>query len=175
MFATLPKFFAAILTLCVFMVVGASVAVANPSQAQGTAGITILESLEVAEQQPMHFGYVHRPSEGTNTLVLGYNDDSVITQGSGDAQYVDGTSSSGMYLVSGAPEQSIQLSVFADDFEDSSIVLEDTFIQGQDSEAVAQLDDAGQFLAGIGGVITIDSDAPVGDHTTDVYVTVEYE
>lgn len=174
MFADTSKVLAAAVAIVVVMFAGSSVAFAQ-AQAQSSAGITILESLEVTEQQAMDFGYVHRPSSGENTLELSYDDDSVIAQGSGDAHLVDGTSSSGLYQVAGSPDRAIQMSVSADDFEDSSIVLESAFIEGPDSEAVGYLDGSGQFTAGVGGVVTIDSDASLGQHDTDVFVTVEYE
>ena len=172
---TFRKVFATALTFALVSVVGISVATAGEAQAEGTASIGILESLEVTEQEPMNFGYVHRPSEGENTLVLSHQGDEVEANGSGDAQYVDGSSTSGVYSIAGEPERSVQMSVIAEDFEDSSIHLEETFIDGSEDESVGQLDDSGQYEAGIGGVVTIDSDASVGNHTTDVMVTVEYE
>lgn len=175
MFESTAKILAALAAVAVVMTGTISVAAAGGAEAQGSAGITVLESLQVTEEASMDFGYVHRPSEGENTLELTYDDDTVTTNGSGDAHYVEGTSSSGLYRISGTPEQAIQMSVAADDFEDPSIVLEDAFIDGYSNESSGYLDESGEYAAGVGGVVTIESDASLGEHTTDVFVTVDYE
>lgn len=164
----------ATLTAVAIMVLGFS-ATAVAGEAEGSASITILESLAVSEETPMDFGYVHRPSQGSNTLELNPEDGTVETNGSGDAQAVDGTSTSGVFAIQGAPEQAIQMSVSVVDFEDPSISFDEAFIDGPSDVASTFLDEEGQHSAHVGGLVTIDADAQKGTHITDVHVTVEYE
>lgn len=152
-----------------------AVSTASAASVESSAGITVLESLQVSETSSVDFGYVHRPSEGQNTLTLHHADDSVTTDGDGDAQYVAGSSSSGLYLIEGAPERGIQMSVDIQDFDDPGLTLEEAHIDGSTDEASGYLDSSGQHSAGVGGVLTIDADAEVTTHTTDVEVTVDYE
>ena len=165
---TLSKALAAVITIgCV------SVSFAN--ETTGSAGITILESLAVTEQAPVDFGHVHRPSQGSNLLTLSYSGDSVSTNGDGDALTVDGTSSSGAYLIQGQPDQEIQMSVTITDFADPGISLQEAHIDGLTDTAGGFLDNQGAHAAGVGGVVSISFDASLGTHSTDVHVTVEYE
>lgn len=169
-FKVLAAALAAILTLGV-----GSVAAADGAQTESSASITILESLDVTQQQAMDFGHVHRPNQGQNTLMLAHDDDTVTTEGTGDAEYVEGTSSNGLFEIQGSADETIQMSVVAGDFEDASISLDETFIDGYDDEATGILDESGHHTAGVGGAVTIDEDASLGSHEADVQVTVEYE
>lgn len=141
----------------------------------GTGRITILESLAVSEEQSVDFGYVHRPSAGTNTLSLNQDDGSVSTSGSGDAQVVGGTSTSGIYTISGQPDRAIQVSVAVTDFADPGISVDQAFVNGPTDNVSGKLDSAGKYEAKVGGAVTIDSNASLGTHATDVVMTVTYE
>ncbi|WP_168210579.1 DUF4402 domain-containing protein [Persicimonas caeni] len=141
----------------------------------GTGRITILESLAVSEEQSVDFGYVHRPSAGTNTLSLNHADGSVTASGAGDAQVVGGTSTSGVYTISGQPDRAIQVSVAVTDFSDPGISVDEAYVNGPTDSVSGKLDSAGKYEAKVGGAVTIDSNASLGTHTTDVIMTVTYE
>ena len=166
---------AAIITAAVIVFGFAPSALAGNASANGSAGITILESLSVSEVESVDFGHFHRPSSGQNMLTLSHADGTVEMNGSGDGSFVEGTSQSGVYSVQGAPEHAIQTSVSIVDFADPGISIQEAHVDGPTDEASAFLDDTGSYTAQIGGVIVIDADASVGSHTTEVHVTVEYE
>lgn len=169
----LTQAIAALMTAAIVVLGGASTALA--ANFTGTGSITILESLAVSEESGVDFGYIHRPSSGTNTFMLSYSDNSVTTEGTGDAQLVEGTSTSGLYLISGAPEQAIQVSVSIVDFTDPGISIVEAHVNGLSDTANGQLDESGVYAAQVGGVVSISSDAGLGTHTTDIIVTAAYE
>lgn len=148
---------------------------ATAATEQGSASITILDSLQVTEATAMNFGHVHRPSSGQNTLTLDHEGDQVTLSGSGDAKYVDGTAETGIYNIQGSADEAIQISVSADDFDDDGLTLRDVFVDGYDDTARGYLNESGEYNANVGGTVDIDADASLGTHTTDVFVTVEYE
>lgn len=161
----------AALTLAVLTFLGLSSISAEEQNVEGY--ITISIPLDIHEQAQIDFGRVTRPTTGTNTFTLDWNNSQVTVTGGGDGFYVDGAER-GRYRVRGPSGDTVEITATIGSFGVAGITVVETHLNGTSNTYTAVLNPSGMFFAHVGGVLTIGPDAPAGLHTANFYITANY-
>jgi hypothetical protein len=164
-----------LVTALVFALVSFAATTAAAQEAEGTAEIEIIANLEIEEIELIQFGTIGKPTAGTQTFTLdpatGNVDDT-----DDDGFAVDGTSSAGLYAVTGNNGESVTvLADIDDDFDLNGVSLTGLDIEGAGDEFTFALDGAGEGEINVGGTVTVDSTADEGTSTANVTLTASYE
>lgn len=153
-----------------------AVPAAYAAEGMGSASVEIVQALGVEETTALSFGTISPPSTGTQQFTLDYTD-GTVTAGVGDGKVITG-GTAGVFKITGAPEQAVNLAVTIGEFDGAGITVVAAHINGtSDTVAEAELDETGELTANIGGVIQIaNTVVPTEDvpYTAVVTVTVLY-
>lgn len=150
-------------------------AAADETEDDFGATLEVSINLEIEEMDPLHFGIVGRPTTGSNTIELNWQNGQVDVGGDGDAYYVDGAER-GHYQVEGPEGADIEVEAIIGDFGVDGLEVQQTYIENDDSTYQTSLSQAGVTEPlRVGGVVELTPEVPTGVHTANLYITASYQ
>lgn len=146
------------------------------SSATTTGTTTILQPVTIAQNSPLAFGRIVRPTTGTGTVTIGTGADTVTT--SGGAVALAGTTSRARYTVTGEGAQTVSVTMPAS-FNLSKTGAPDIAVTLTRNPAGVLtlsnvLGSAGTAALDIGGSFSIGNTTATGDYSGTFAVSVAY-
>jgi len=155
---------------------------AAPAFGQTTSSVTtpgtttIIQPVTIAQDSPLAFGTIIRPTSGTSTISIGTGADTVTASGSGVA--LRGPTSRARYTVTGEGGQTVSVTMPAsfDLTRTGATALPVTLTRNPAGNLTLSnaLGAAGTASLAIGGSFVIDSTTATGDYTGSFTVSVAY-
>ena len=146
------------------------------TEANASTTAILVSPLKIVKTTDMHFGIVAASSDQASTITLDYADG--VTPANGSAIIDDADAKTGVFTVTGAPDESISIALSADNLLLIDGTNPDLTVNGITCQqgTTNTLDNGGSLILKVKGVLQLPLNAAGGTYTNadDLEITVAY-